>query len=124
MIGIIQYVLHLVEQAENIESQLHVHYVEEPATSWDFGSSASFDHLAEQLAQIQEQVRKFCLALDKLASELKGWTVRGNLYSSKFTRWDHYHQVEHEKYWLTLEKGVVKYWAERGQQAIEVWEDT
>lgn len=113
----LNHLLTLVAQAGDIEAQLQVHYVEEPITAWGFKCSTIFDDLTEQLAQLQEQARKICLTLDKLALGLKGWTTVGNAYSLNRAGTDQpMPECELERYHLTLEKGPLLYWLERGQQ--------
>jgi len=118
----LNHLLTLVAQAEDIEAQLHVHYVEEPITAWDFKCSAIFDDLTEQLEQLQAQARKTCPTLDKLALELRGWTTVWNAYSHNRAETDQtMPECELERYHLTLEKGPLLYWLERGQQPFQMW---
>lgn len=111
----LDHLLGLVVQAENIEG---------PTTACDFRSSAMSDDLAERLTQLEEQARVFGATLDNLALELKGWTTVGNVYDHNFGRKEQSKpEAELEKYYLTLEKGPLQYWLERGHQAVQIWED-
>lgn len=118
----LNHLLTLVAQAEDIEAQLRTHYVEEPITAWDFRSSAIFDNLAGQHARLQERARKLCPTLDKLALELKGWTAIGNAYDHNRAGTNQaMSEAELERHHLTLEKGPLLYWLERGQQSFQIW---
>jgi len=120
----LNHLLTLVAQAEDIEARLRTHCVEEPTTAWDSRSSAIVDNLAEQLARLQGQARKLCTTLDKLALELKGWTAIGNAYDhNRAETAQAMSEAELERYHLTLEKGPLLYWLERGQQRFQIWKD-